>query len=73
MTVELSDVSDKNIYEIQVRKIVYSRVPENLLITEKQILTESFCFQEKDLKNMATNPEISLCGLNLTIEVQDVD
>lgn len=71
MTVELSDVSDKIIYEIQVRKIVYSRVPENLLITKKDILTESFCFQEKDFKNMSANPEISLCGLNLTIEVQD--
>lgn len=70
------DISDLNTYEIQVTKTEYSMVKDffDPLKTEKSIKTESFVLSEGDLKRMSVKPEISLCGLKLTldrIEVQD--
>lgn len=68
---DLTDVSEKDYYEITVRQVSHSRVPENQLITKKDITTQSYEFLKRDFEHLNYIPQVELCGLKLTIEKGD--
>ena len=68
---ELTDVSEKDYYEITVTHVTHSRVPENQLITKKNIDTQSYSFLKRDFEHLNYIPQVELCGLKLTIEKGD--
>lgn len=67
----LSDVSEKDYYEITVYHVSHSRIPENQLITKTNKTTQSYGFLKRDFEHLNYIPEVELCGLKLTIEIGD--
>jgi hypothetical protein len=59
---------ENDLYEITVRHISCSKVPENKLITKKDITTQNYEFLKRNFEYLNYIPQVELCGLKLTIE-----